>query len=290
MGVIFLYPDYPFSSHFAKIDGHRLHYLDEGSGPVIVMVHGNPTWSYYYRHLVSLLAPHFRVIVPDHIGCGLSDKPQEYPYRLADHIRNLQGLLTHLKVTTFSLIVHDWGGAIGMGVAGVSPEAVERIVVLNTGAFRSQRIPFRIRICRWPILGALIVRGLNGFAWPASFMAVTRRLAKDVAAAYLAPYDSWAHRVAVHGFVRDIPLDASHPSYQTLTAVEAGLEDLARRKIPMLICWGGKDFCFNDHFYGEWCSRFPEADTLYLPEAGHYVLEDGLEQIRPRLKHFFGLS
>ncbi len=254
---------------------------------MVVMVHGNPTWSYYYRNLVALLSPYCRVIVPDHLGCGLSDKPQDHPYRLEDHISNLEELLKQLGVNKFSLVVHDWGGAIGMGVAGRSPQLIERIVVLNTGAFRSQRIPFRIRICRWPFLGALIVRGLNGFAWPATFMAVAGKLSKEVAAAYLAPYDSWAHRVAVHGFVRDIPLSPSHPSYQTLTRVEEGLKDLAALDIPMLICWGGKDFCFNDHFYNEWCRRFPAADRLYIPEAGHYVLEDGLEQIRPRLKQFF---
>ncbi len=286
-----MYPEYPFSSHFATIDnghdGHRLHYIDEGAGPVIVMVHGNPTWSYYYRHLIALLSKTHRVIAIDHLGCGLSDKPQGYPYQLRNHIDNLEALLRQLEITSYSLIVHDWGGAIGLGVAGRNPAALERLVILNTAAFRSQRIPWRIRVCRWPVIGSLLVRGLNGFAGPAVFMAVTRRLRPEVARAYLAPYDSWRNRVAVYGFVRDIPLTLSHPSYATLKEVEEGLSGLAARAVPTLICWGGQDFCFNDHFYQEWRTRFPSADCHYFPEAGHYVLEDALPEIKVLLEIFF---
>jgi len=282
-----LYPEYPFSSHFATIDGHRLHYLDEGAGPVIVMVHGNPTWSYYYRHLVQLLAPSHRVIVIDHLGCGLSDKPQDYPYHLTNHIDNLEALLLQLQISSYALIVHDWGGAIGLGVAARHPARLEKLVILNTAAFRSHRIPWRISLCRWPVLGALLVRGLNGFAAPAVFMAVRRRLRPEVARAYLAPYDSWQNRVAVYGFVRDIPLASSHPSYAALQKVEDGLAVIAAAGIPICICWGGRDFCFNDHFYQEWRRRFPRADYHYFKEAGHYVLEDALSDIRPILNDFF---
>jgi haloalkane dehalogenase len=281
------FPEYPFSSHFATIDGYRLHYLDEGTGPVIVMVHGNPTWSYYFRHLVTLLSRTNRVIAVDHLGCGLSDKPQDYPYQLKNHMDNLQSLLTQLGIASYSLIVHDWGGAIGLGVAGKNPQALEKLVILNTAAFRSQRIPWRIQLCRWPVIGKVLVRGLNGFAGLAVFMAVTRRLRPEVARAYLAPYDCWDNRVAVDGFVRDIPLSPTHPSHGTLVRVEEGLHALAARPIPVLICWGGRDFCFNDHFYREWQERFPHARCHYFKDAGHYVLEDALPSIRPLLEDFF---
>jgi haloalkane dehalogenase len=280
------FPEYPFSSHFAIIDGHHLHYIDEGTGPVIVMVHGNPTWSYYYRHLIALLSRSHRVIAVDHLGCGLSDKPQDYPYRLQNHIDNLENLLGGLQIVSYSLIVHDWGGAIGLGVAARNPLVLEKLVILNTAAFCSSRIPLRIRVCRWPLLGSLLVRGFNGFAGPAVFMAVTKSLRPEVARAYLAPYDSWDNRVAVHGFVRDIPLTSAHPSYAALKEVEEGLPHLAARNIPVLICWGGRDFCFNDHFYQEWQHRFPRAECHYFPEAGHYVLEDALAEIRPLLEGF----
>jgi len=282
-----VYPDYPFQSNYHTIGTHRIHYVDEGKGDVIVMVHGNPTWSFYYRRLISLLSREHRVISIDHMGCGLSDKPQTYDYCLQNHIDNLNSLLQYLGVKTFSLVVHDWGGAIGMGVAAINPDALSRAMVLNTAAFRSKRIPFRINICRWPIVGEPLVRLLNGFAGPAVFMAVSRKMDKNVARAFLAPYDSYQNRVAVAAFVKDIPLTPAHPSYETLLRVERGLEKLQERSLPMLLCWGGKDFCFNRAFYDEWCNRFPGAQTHYFSNSGHYILEDSFEEIAPLAENFF---
>ncbi len=276
--------EYPFTPKSFTIDGHKMSYLDEGSGPVVVMVHGNPSWSYLYRNLVTGLKDTHRCIVPDHIGCGLSDKPQGYPYQLQNHIDNLTALLEHLQIEQCVLIVHDWGGAIGMGWAGTQPDQVQGLVVLNTAAFLSPHLAFRIAICRWPGIGALIVRGCNGFAWPATFMAVHKKMSPGVAAGFLYPYTSWKNRVAVHRFVQDIPMQKEHPSYQTLARVEASLEPLQDK--PMLICWGGRDFCFNDHFYKEWQNRFPGATSHYFPDAGHYVLEDALDEITDLLAPF----
>ena len=285
-----LYPEYSFVSRYITIGEHRLHYIDEGQGSVIVMVHGNPTWSYYYRNLITLLSGDHRVVAVDNIGCGLSDKPQDYPYRLRDHIENLTALLQALDITKCSLIVHDWGGAIGIGYAGRYPERIDKIVVLNTAAFRSLRIPLRIRICRWPVFGALLVRGCNGFAWPACSMAVVNPLKKEIAEAYLAPYNSWKNRVAIYGFVRDIPLSPAHPSYETLVQVETNLARLSEGNHPMLILWGGGDFCFNRSFYEEWCERFPAAEKHYFENGGHYVLEDCLETITPIIQRFFRIK
>ncbi len=248
------------------------------------MLHGNPTWSYYYRNLAGLLKSRYRVIVPDHLGCGLSDKPQDYPYHLEDHINNLEKLLAGLKIERISLVVHDWGGAIGMGYAIRHPEQIKSLVILNTAAFLSSRIPRRIRICRTPLLGPLLVRGLNGFAGPARYMAVTKAMPDDVAKAYIAPYDSWHNRVAVARFVQDIPLSPQDYSWNTLLQIEQGLEQFQDR--PMLILWGGRDFCFNDHFYEIWRQKFPQARTKYFPEAGHYVLEDAFAEIGPLVEDF----
>jgi len=279
--------EYPFESHYIVIDNYRLHYLDEGEGPVITMLHGNPTWSFYFRYLVTHLAKKFRVIVPDHIGCGYSDKPQKYHYTLTNHINNLCSLLTSLDITSTSLVVHDWGGAIGMGYATRFPECIEKIVLLNTAAFRSHRMPLRIRLCRIPIIGEFIVRGLNGFAWPATFMAVEKPLAKDISRSYIQPYNNWSNRIAIHRFVQDIPLTPQHQSYQVLKTIEDKLELLKKMRIPMLIVWGGKDFCFNDHFYHEWKIRFPDAQSVYLEDAGHYILEDGHGRVEPIIEAFF---
>ena len=278
--------EYPFIPEKISVDGYGLSYVDEGQGPPIVMLHGNPTWSFYYRNLASLLSRDYRVIIPDHMGCGLSDKPQNYPYCLKTHIANIEKLLTELKIEKFSLVIHDWGGAIGMGVAAHAPERVESIVVLNTAAFRSTRIPLRIRICRMPLLGDILVRGLNGFARGAVFMAVAKKMAPDTARAYIAPYDSWENRIGLLRFVQDIPLSPGDGSWETLTKIE---ESLARfQETPMLILWGGKDFCFTRVFYDEWRQRFPAAEAHFFPGAGHYVLEDAFESLAPLITTFFG--
>lgn len=278
------YP-YPFTPKSVTIDGHRLSYLDEGTGPAIVMLHGNPSWSFFYRNLVLLLRGQFRVIVPDHLGCGLSDKPEDYPYRLENHIHNLEVLLAGLGLDSVSLILHDWGGAIGMGYAGRHPQAIRSLTILNTGAFRSPRMPWRIGVCRVPLLGAWLVRGLNAFAGAAVWMAVRKPLPPEVRRGYLAPYDSWANRIATLRFVQDIPMAADHPSYPTLLAVEEGLDQFLMT--PMRIFWGGRDFCFDDHFYNEWRRRFPEAEATYFAEAGHYLLEDAGAEIAPLLLAFY---
>ncbi len=282
-----MYPDYPFLSHYLKLNDGRLHYIDEGAGPVIVMVHGNPTWSYYFRHLISLLRKTHRVIAIDHMGCGFSDKPQNYLYSLSQHIENLECLLSELKIDRFSLIVHDWGGAIGIGCAVNHIGNIDKIAVMNTAAFRSTRIPLRIQLCRLPVLGEILVRMFNGFAWPARFMAVKKRMARDVAKAYLAPYNNWNNRVAIYNFVRDIPLDSRHKSYAVLVDIEKRLPLLRDASIPFLIIWGGGDFCFNDDFFLEWKRRFPDAENHYFHDGGHYILEDKRREVAPIFKSFF---
>ena len=236
------------------------------------------------HYLINSLKKSYRAVAPDHMGCGLSDKPSDYPYTLKQHIDNLTSLIDALGLEKMTLVMHDWGGAIGMGYAGRYPEKIDSLIVLNTAAFTSTRIPLRISICRLPWLGGLLVRGLNGFAGPAVRMAVTKPMAPEVAAGYLMPYDSWGNRVAIHAFVKDIPMSKGHPSWSTLWQIEQNLEKLADH--PMLVLWGAKDFCFNDHFYREWQQRFPKAQCHYFPEAGHYVLEDAFADIEPLIKSF----
>ncbi|MEY2878656.1 MAG: hypothetical protein RLZZ15_1036, partial [Verrucomicrobiota bacterium] len=245
---------YPFApKNFRTPRGARMSFLDEGprADEVVLMLHGNPTWSFYYRELVRVLAPTLRCVAPDHIGMGLSEKPQDYDYTLATRIADIEALVASLGVKRVHLVVHDWGGAIGFGFAARHPEMIGRIVVLNTGAFASKRIPRRIALCKLAGVGPLLVRGVNGFARPATWMAMHRRaLRADEKRAYLFPYDSWANRVAVSAFVRDIPLDAEHRSWATLAEVERGLGRFRDR--PALIAWGGKDFCFEESFLARW--------------------------------------
>jgi pimeloyl-ACP methyl ester carboxylesterase len=276
---------YPFAPVAVTVaGGHRISCVDEGQGVPVVMLHGNPSWSYLYRRLILSLRGNYRCVAPDHLGCGFSDKPQQYSYRLADHIANLEQVLAQRGIARCVLVVHDWGGAIGMGWAARNPDRVAGLVVMNTAAFRSRRIPLRIAVCRRPLLGAVLVRGLNLFARGAVHMAVVKRMTPEVAAGFLAPYDCWANRVAVHRFVQDIPMRPDHPSWPTLVEVEEGLKRLAGK--PLLLCWGGRDFCFNDGFYQEWRRRFPEAQFHYFSEAGHYLLEDAFPEIEGRVLAF----
>ena len=281
---------YPFQSHWLEIDGQRMHYLDEGEGPVLLLVHGNPTWSFYWRELVTALRGRYRVVVPDHVGCGLSDKPTEaqYPYRLARRVDDLGRLIERLELDRITLVAHDWGGAIGMGAAVARPERFARFVLMNTAAFRSRRIPLRIAVCRTPLLGRLGVQGLNLFARAALRMAVCRRerMTAPVRAGLLAPYDSWRNRTAIYRFVADIPLRPRHPSYDKLAEIEAGLAQFRDR--PVCLIWGMRDWCFTPHFLDRFLELFPGATVHRLAEAGHYVVEDAHEEIVPRVEEFLG--
>jgi len=280
--------EYPFAPKaFRTPAGARLSYLDEGprSDEAVLMLHGNPTWSFYYRHLVRALASTRRCIVPDHIGMGLSDKPEEYAYTLATRVADVAALVASLGLKRVHLVVHDWGGAIGFGFAAQRPELIGRITILNTAAFASPRIPARIALCKAPVLGPALVRGLNGFAWPATWMAMHRRSLSPVEKrGYLFPYDSWAHRVAVSAFVQDIPMAPSHPTWAALAAAERGLAQFRDR--PALIVWGGRDFCFNDSFLERWRKELPAAECHRLADAGHYVLDDARDEVVPRIARF----
>jgi haloalkane dehalogenase len=279
---------YPFSpASFQTPRGARMSYLDEGprGDEAVLMLHGNPTWSFYYRDLVRDLSPVARCIAPDHVGMGLSAKPAGYDYGLASRIADIEALVAGLGLRRVHLVVHDWGGPIGLGLAVRNPGLIGRIVIQNTAAFPSARIPGRIALCRVPVLGEFLVRGLNGFAEPATWMAMsTRRLTWDERRGYLFPYGSWADRIGVHRFVRDIPMERDHPSRAALEEVARGLPRLSGH--PKMILWGGRDFCFDGACLSRWREVYPGARVDPLERVGHYVLEDGGADARNRVTDF----
>lgn len=288
---------YPFASNYLYLPqtGVRMHFLDEGpaksteSKGTIVCVHGNPTWSFYYRDLINAFRDKYRVIVPDHVGMGLSDKPQVYNYSLARRIEDLEYLLEKLQLQgPFTMVVHDWGGAIGMGYAVRHPEKIRSVLYLNTAAYRSPFMPSTIRLARVPLLGELLVRGFNAFVWGALLTSTKYRLMPNITSGYLAPYNSWANRVAVLRFVQDIPMVSSHPSYATLKQIEQGLPKLA--EIPKTFVWGALDHVFNDKFLQAWREIYPQAEFHRLPGAGHYVMEDAPQEVVKYLKELLEKS
>jgi haloalkane dehalogenase len=272
--------------------GLRYHYRDEGQGEPVVVLHGNPTWSFYFRNLIAGLRDRYRVIAPDHIGCGLSDRPDDrhYEYRLRRRVDDLEALLDHLGLRDrLTLVLHDWGGMIGMAYASRYPERIARLVVLNTAAFllpAKKKLPWQLWLIRNTPLGPLLVRGLNAFVRGAIDYGVVHPLSPEVRAGYLKPYRSWKDRLAVLRFVQDIPLAPGDPSYDVVREVQDGLHRFAG--VPMLICWGAQDFVFDDHFLAEWQRRFPAAEVHRFADAGHLVLEDAGERIVPLVREFLG--
>jgi len=282
---------YPFQSRFMDVNGFACHYLDEGSGAPIVMVHGNPTWSFYFRSLIQALSADFRTIAPDHIGCGLSEKPcaKRYGYRLRNRVQDLEAFLDRLGVSAgITLVVHDWGGMIGMAYAVAHPERVKRIVLLNTAAFLppgGKPLPFLLRLARnTGFVSTGLILGCNLFARGALWTASRQGLSKTVKKGLIAPYATWRTRTATLKFVRDIPMNKRDPSYALVREVDVRLHRLADR--PILICWGMHDFVFDSDYLAEWQRRFPDAEVHRFPDAGHYVLEDASEEIIDRIRSF----
>ncbi len=267
---------YPFQSNFIKINYGKnsesdLHYLDEGKGEPVLCLHGNPTWSFFFRNIVKELSKTHRVIVPDHLGCGFSGRPLDFPYRLADHITNIERLAETLQLDNITLVVHDWGGAIGLGFALKKLSRIRRLIVCNSAAFLSNDIPKRISILRSELTNDILIRRANVFSLGALFMATSKGLKPEVKRAYLFPYDTYDKRIGVAAFVKDIPGNATHPSYGTLQNIEKQMHLL---RVPTLFLWGAKDFCFHLGFLKKWQALFPHGETKVLSEAGHYLLED----------------
>ena len=278
----------PYASHDFQVAGHTLRYLDEGTGPeVLLCVHGNPTWSFYYRKVIERFSSDYRVIAVDHVGCGRSDKPSRaaFPYTLSSHRDNLIALIDALDIQRITLIAHDWGGAIGLSSVLERMPKLQRVVLLNTGAFPPPYLPMRIAACRAPVLGSLAVRGLNAFARAAITMAMSRnRMTPDVARGLLAPYDSWKNRVAIDAFVRDIPMTPQHVTYKTLADLEQRLPDLA--EIPSLLVWGMQDWCFRPECLRRFEAVWPQATAIEIADAGHYILEDAPQETLDAISRF----
>lgn len=282
--------EYPWTGAFLDRPGGRLHFLDEGEGKPVLLVHGNPSWSFYWRHLVKALSPSRRCIVPDHIGMGLSDKPNDadYAYTLDSRVADLEALIDHLGITEgLTVIAHDWGGMIGLALTERRRGLVDKLVLMNTSGFslpKGSGLPWQLFLVR-RLPFAIPVRGFNAFSVGAAWTCTTKPLPKLVRKAYVAPYDSWEHRIAVHRFVQDIPLGPKDPAWDTVQRVSDSLGQLTSER-PTMIVWGRKDFVFDDAFLAEWRRRVPDANYLVFDDAGHYVLEDAHEAIVPAVQSF----
>ncbi len=272
-----------------------MHYLDEGprDAPTVLMLHGNPTWSFYYRNLVIALRENFRCIVPDHIGCGLSDKPDDdsYDYRLSSRIEDVDKLIRQLDLRfPLTLVVHDWGGMIGFAWAVQNPGKVACTVVLNTAAFplpEDKKMPAALSFVRDTALGAFLVQRFNAFSAIAARVAFKKPVSREIRNGYTLPYDTPSNRLATLRFVQDIPLNEHDAGFDILTNTAERLHLLDGK--PCLIAWGEKDFVFDAPFLNKWLEYFPRAEIHRFADCGHYILEDGGPPLIDIIANFIGI-
>ncbi|MFN8672064.1 MAG: alpha/beta fold hydrolase [Candidatus Sericytochromatia bacterium] len=275
---------YPFEGKYLDLTDIKIHYLDEGNGDPVVMLHGNPTWSIYYRNLVHTLKNNYRCIVPDHVGCGLSDKPNDdfYEYSLDQRITDIEMMLQYLKINkNITLVMHDWGAMIGMGYALRHPKTVKKLVVMNSFAFtmpEEKKLPMNMRFFRNTYIGSAFLRHFNIFTSMYSVGGTTRTLMDNaVREAYQMPYDTQENRIALQRFMEDMPISGEEPSYDFAKEIEDNLSKFS--KLPMLICWGMKDNLFDETFLNEWIKHFPNASVKKFDDCGHYILEDAMQEV-----------
>jgi haloalkane dehalogenase len=267
--------EYPFTDRFLDVDGGRMHYVDEGEGDVIVFVHGTPTWSYLYRDLIRRLSASHRCVAMDHIGFGLSEKPPGWSYRTSEHARNVEMLITHLGLRNITLVVHDFGGPIGLPYAIAHPENVARLVLFNTWLWPMDDDPAKARPARLmggPI-GRFLYTRLNfspRFIIPLAWgdrTTLTAALKRQYVDAFPTP----AQRFGTWGMAREV-LGAS----EWLAQHWAQRERIAQ--IPALLLWGPRDPVVGDAL-GRWQQVFANARSHSFPQAGHFVPDEARDEV-----------
>jgi haloalkane dehalogenase len=275
--------EYPFASHYFETPAGAIHYVDEGSGQPIVMVHGNPAWSFLYRHLIKRLQPEYRCVAPDHIGFGLSDKPTDWEYLPADHAANLTALIDHLGLKDITLVIQDWGGPTGLGYAVAHPENVARLVIMNTWAWPVNRDPYYVAFSGFtggPI-GRMLIRRQNFFVnsiMPRAF-GDRSKLTEAAHAHYRRPLAVPEERKGCWVFPKQIV--GATPWLEQLWA---NISSLTGK--PTLIVWGMKDIAFRENELQRWEATFPAAQVVRLETVGHYVQEEAPEELAAALIPF----
>ena len=290
--------EFPFHSHFISVPVRNvkqmnMHYVLEGdqfAERTLLMVHGNPTWSFMYRQVIKRYENlPMKLLAVDHLGMGLSDSLHENDQAITftERVEHLKFLLTRLQIKNVVLMAHDWGGAIGLK-ACLELHMMEKInfqlegiFLMNTAAFFLNRLPLRISSCRWPVLGKFFAVNMNLFLQGALTFAAKTNLSKEVKRGFLFPYKKKAQRRSIHDFVMDIPMTENHPTRKPIDELQEliGKIQKSNPEIPLTIVWGMKDFCFTPAFLQKWRSLWPKASIFEQKQAGHLVLEDAWEEV-----------
>ena len=280
---------FPFAPHYFTENGFDMHYVDEGSGEPVVMVHGDPTWGYLYRNFIPPLSQRGRCMVPDLMGMGKSDIPQDRSlYRLEQHRANLEGLLLHLDLHDITLVLHDWGGPVGLGFATLHPQRIKRLVLMNTWAFASWPggpFPRLLEIIRSE-RGEAFVLKRNGYLEPALTGTTyhSEKLTQTVMEAYSAPFPTPESRLAMLCWSRDIPVRESDVSYAEMKRIEQGLSQF--NSVPILLVWGMQDPVLSPSVLRRWQHVYPHAITHEIEDASLFLQEDAPERIVAEIEAF----
>jgi haloalkane dehalogenase len=277
---------YPFEDKYAEVDGVRLHYIDEGSGPPIVMVHGQPTWSYLYRKMIPpLVDAGYRCIAPDLMGFGLSDKPeQESAYTLRGHVELFTGLVDQLSLEGVTIVGQDWGGPISLRYAIDHKENIRSLVILNT-LVRAMSPPLFFKLMfKSGGLSSFLVRRLDVFR-RMSFGRVgfKRPLDSEARAQYKMPHPNSASRGGVAAFPKMIPTSPKHPNYDYITEIDSTLRTW---DIPVLVMFSDKDMAFSVEEGQRIAEMVPDGRFQVVENAAHYLQEDAGEEIAERMITF----
>jgi haloalkane dehalogenase len=274
----FLKDIYPFQSRRVRLrDGKVMHYVDEGSGETVLLLHGHPTWSFFFRNLILRLRRDFRCLAIDHIGYGLSDKPKNYKYEIKTHIDNAIQFAELMRFKKFHIVAHDFGVAVALALAERWPERISSMCLLNSAVFVLNRMPGIILFFKFPLFTFFLSRMTNLFTWVCMHLGIASVLPSEVFAGYRWPYGSFANRVAIQAGIDDIPWLADHRSLDTLEPICEKAFILCNKKIKFF--WADDDFRYNFNVLRAWGNVLPNALYKRYPGAGHYLLEDSSEAI-----------
>jgi haloalkane dehalogenase len=266
---------------FLDLEGARIHYVDEGVGETILLLHGNPAWSFLYRKIIAGLKAEFRCVALDYPGYGMSSAPAGYRFTPREHSVVLERFVDRLALTELTLMVQDWGGPVGLGLAGRRPELLRRLIIGNTFAWPLNN-EFRVRMFS-ALMGGPIGRTLNRWFMlvPRVFFArgLAREIPREVLDLYFAPWRDPARRAPAAIGPKQLIAAADY-----LTEVEANLPKIADR--PALIVWGTKDFAFRDGERKRFEASFPNHRTILFDNASHFLQEDVGERIASAFKSF----
>ena len=280
---------FPFPPQYHSVHGFAMHFVDEGSGEPVVMLHGDPTWGYLYRHFIPTLSQKYRCLVPDHLGMGKSEVPQDSSfYRLEQRIAHLEALLLHLDLRNITLVMHDWGGPVGLGFATRYPERIKRLVLLNTWAFApwpGGSFPRLLELIRSP-RGEAFVLQKNGYLEPALVGTTfhTDTLTEPILQAYRAPFPTPESRLALLWWSRDIPVSETDVSYAEMKRIEHALPLFSQT--PLLLIWGMQDPVLSPTVLRYWQRVYPHARMHEIEDASHFLQEDAHDRIVPWIEAF----